>query len=253
MKVGAALSEIALTVDGKFPALDQFEEVRVNLTGYSANCVERIGDELVTISGYTDGGINKFALDDVSSQEKKFINAASENFQGKYVYYNKTNGKVVTLNDTSKGIVTIYNASMQPESSFEVGAINPVDGKNVCICDDNYIYVCKGQNGFGVYDYKGNQVGGSKKHTNGVDVDNDFIYLAAGDGLAILDKHATYVDVDGNTYNRTIKKFHYTGRGATSVTDQTTVKESANFVKKGPDGRIYVAYGMYGLQIYELN
>ena len=253
LKVGAALSEIPLTVDGKFPALDQFEEVRVNLTGYSANCVERIGDELVTISGYTNGGINKFALDDISNQEKKFINAASENFQGKYVYYNKSNGKVVTLNDTSKGIVTIYNASMQPESSFEVGAINPVDGKNVCICDNNYIYVCKGQNGFGVYDYKGNQVGGSKKHTNGVDVDNDFIYLAAGDGLAILDKNATYIDVDGNTYNRTIKKFHYTGRGATSVTDQTTVKQSANFVKKGPDGRIYVAYGMYGLQIYELN
>ena len=253
LKVGAALSEIALTADGKFPALEQFEEVRVNLTGYSANCVERIGDELVTISGYSNGGINKFALNDVSNQEKNFINAVSENFQGKYVYYNKSNGKVVTLNDTSKGIVTIYNASMQPESSFEVGAINPVDGKNVCICDDEYIYVCKGQNGFGVYDYSGNQVGGSKKHTNGVDVDDKYIYLAAGDGLAVLDKNATYVDADGNTYNRTIKKFHYTGRGATSVTDQTTVKQSANFVKKGPDGRIYVAYGMYGLQIYELN
>ena len=253
LKVGAALSEIALTADGKFPALEQFDEVRVNLTGYSANCVERIGDELVTISGYSNGGINKFALNDVSNQEKNFINAVSENFQGKYVYYNKSNGKVVTLNDTSKGIVTIYNTSMQPESSFEVGAINPVDGKNVCICDDEYIYVCKGQNGFGVYDYSGNQVGGSKKHTNGVDVDDKYIYLAAGDGLAVLDKNATYVDADGNTYNRTIKKFHYTGRGATSVTDQTTVKQSANFVKKGPDGRIYVAYGMYGLQIYELN
>ena len=253
LKVGAALSEIALTSDGKFPNLEQFEEVRVNLTGYSANCVERIGDELVTISGYSKGGINKFALDDIDNQEKKFINAASENFQGKYVYYNKANGKVVTLNDTSKGIVTIYNASMQPESSFEVGAINPVDGKNVCICDNDYIYVCKGQNGFGVYDYNGNQVGGSKKHTNGVDVDDDFIYLAAGDGLAILDKDATYVDADGNTYNRTVKKFNYTGKGATSVTDETTVKQSANFVKKGPDGRIYVAYGMYGLQIYELN
>ena len=52
--------------------------------------------------------------------------------------------------------------------------------------------------------------------------------------------------------NRTVKKFSYTGRGATSVTDETSIKQSANFVKKGPDGRIYVAYGMYGLQIYEL-
>jgi hypothetical protein len=251
--VGAALSEIALTADGKFPALEQFEEVRVNLTGNSANCVERIGNELVTISGYSNGGINKFALDDVSNQEKHFINEASEEFQGKYVYYNKSNGKVVTLNNTDKGIVTIYNSSMQPETSFEVGSIYPTDGKNVCICDNDYIYVCKGNNGFGVYDYSGKQVGGTKKSANGVDVDDKFIYLAAGDGLVILDKNKTYVDAqDGNMYNRTIKKFHYTGKGATSVTDETTVKQSANFVKKGPDGRIYVAYGMYGLQIYDL-
>lgn len=253
-KVGAALSEIALTADGKFPISEQFEEVRVNLTGYSANCVDRIGDELVTISGHSNGGINKFSINDISNQEKKFINTNVEDFQGKYVYYNNNNGKVITLNNTSKGIITIYNTSMQPESSFEVGAINPVDGKNVCICDNNYIYVCKGLNGFVVYDYNGNKVGGSKKHANGVDVDDNYIYLAAGDGLVILDKHSTYLDAeDGNTYNRTIKKFHYTGKGATMVTDETSVKQSANFVKKGPDGRIYVAYGMYGLQIYELN
>lgn len=252
-KVGAALSEIALTADGKFPASEQFEEVRVNLTGYSANCVDRIGNELVTISGYSQGGINKFAMDDFSNQEKKFINDAIEDFQGKYIYYNKSNGKVVTLNNTSKGIVTIYNSSMQPENSFEVGEIYPVDGKNVCICDNEYIYVCKGQNGFVVYDYSGNRVGGTKKGTNGVDVDDNFIYLAAGDGLVILDKHSTYTDVNGIPYNHTIKKFHYTGKGATNVTDEVNIKHSANFVKKGPDGRIYVAYGMYGLQIYDLN
>lgn len=252
-KVGAALSEIALTADGKFPAAEQFEEVRVNLTGYSANCVDRIGNELVTISGYSQGGINKFAMDDFSNQEKKFINDATEDFQGKYIYYNKSNGKVVTLNNTSKGIVTIYNSSMQPENSFEVGEIYPVDGKNVCICDNEYIYVCKGQNGFEVYDYSGNRVGGTKKGTNGVDVDDNFIYLAAGDGLVILDKHSTYTDVNGIPYNQTIKKFHYTGKGATNVTDEVNIKHSANFVKKGPDGRIYVAYGMYGLQIYDLN
>lgn len=253
LKVGAALSEIALTSNGKFPALEQFEEVRVNLTGYSANCVERIGNDLVTISGYSNGGINKFVLTDVSNQEKKFINDVAEDFQGKYVYYNKGNGKVVTLNNTTKGIVTIYNSSMQVEKSFEVGAVNPVDGKNVCICDNSYIYVCKGQNGFVVYDYNGNRVGGSKKSANGVDVDDNFIYLAAGDGLAILDKNDTYTDAEGNVYNRTIKKFNYTGKGATTVTDETTAKQSANFVKKGPDGRIYVAFGMYGLQIYDLN
>jgi hypothetical protein len=49
-----------------------------------------------------------------------------------------------------------------------------------------------------------------------------------------------------------IKRLCYTGCVATKVTNNTDVKQSANFVKKGPDGRIYVAYGMYGLQIYEL-
>ena len=251
-KVGAAMTKIELTPAGLFPELDQYKEVRVSLTGYSANCVERVGDELLTISGYSSGGINKFALTDESNQEKKSLNQDTSNFQGKYVYYNPSNGKIVTLNNTDRGIVTIYNADMVEETSFEVGSIYPVDGKNVCICDDQHIYVCKGQNGFGVYDYAGNRVGGSGKSANGVDVDEKFIYLAAGDGLAILDKSATFVNADGEVCNRTVKKFHYTGRGATSVTDETSIKQSANFVKKGPDGRIYVAYGMYGLQIYEL-
>ena len=250
-KVGAAMSKIALTPAGLFPELDNYKEVRVPLTGYSANCVERIGNELVTISGYSKGGINKFALTDESNQEKKHIKGGDD-YQGKYVYYHAANGKVVTLNNTSRGIVTIYNSDMVEETSFEVGAIYPEDGKNVCICDNEHIYVCKGQNGFGVYDYAGNRVGGSGKSANGVDVDDKYIYLAAGDGLAILDKNSRFVNGEGDICNRTVKKFSYTGRGATSVTDETSIKQSANFVKKGPDGRIYVAYGMYGLQIYEL-
>lgn len=251
-KVGAAMTKVALTASGRMPAIEEYKEERVNLTGYSANCVERIGDELVTISGYSNGGINKFGLNDNSNQEKKHINENAESFQGKYIHYNKENGKVVTLNNTDRGIVTIYNAQMVQEASFEVGSLYPVDGKNVCVCDNEYIYVCKGQNGFGVYDYAGNRVGGSNRSANGVDVDEHHIYLAAGDGLVILDKHSTYTDVNGNSCNRMIKRLCYTGCAATKVNNTTDVKQSANFVKKGPDGRIYVAYGMYGLQIYEL-
>ena len=250
-KVGAALSKIALTSDGRFPELEQYEEIRVSLTGYSANCVDRINNELITISGYSNGGINKFDINDNTNQSKKSINTNIDNFQGKYVYYNENKGKIITLNNTDRGIVTIYNTNMEEEHSFEVGSIYPTDGKNVCIADNEYIYICKGQNGFAVYNYSGNRIGGSKKSANGVDVDEKYIYLATGDGLAILDRNAVYTDADGNTYNRTIKKFNYRGRGAASVTNETDIKQSANFVKKGPDGRIYVAYGMYGLQIYE--
>lgn len=251
-KVGAAMTKVALNSNGRFPDIEEYTEERVNLTGYSANCVDRIGDELVTISGYSNGGINKFGLNDNTNQEKKSINENTDNFQGKYIYYNKENGKVVTLNNTDRGIVTIYNAQMVEEASFEVGSIYPVDGKNVCICDNEHIYVCKGQNGFGVYDYAGNRVGGSNRSANGVDVDEHHIYLAAGDGLVILDKNSTYTAANGNICNRIIKRLCYTGCAATKVTNDTDIKQSANFVKKGPDGRIYVAYGMYGLQIYEL-
>lgn len=252
-KIGAALSEIALTADGKFPSEEEFKEVRVNLTGYSANCVEKVGNDLITISGYSNGGINKFNIDDISNQDKKFINSDTCNFQGKYVYYNQSIGKIITLNNTEKGIVSIYNENMELESSFEVDSINPIDGKNVCICDNNQIYICKGLNGLDIYDFNGQRMGGSKKSANGVDVDDQYIYLATGDGLTILYKDKTYEDTeDQEIYNSTFKRFTYTGKGDTNVTDETTVKHSANFVKKGPDGRIYVAYGMYGLQIFEL-
>ena len=88
---------------------------------------------------------------------------------------------------------------MEEQLAFEVGSIYPTDGKNVCIADNEYIYICKGQNGFAVYDYSGNRIGGSKKSANGVDVDEKYIYLATGDGLAILDRNAVYTDADGNT------------------------------------------------------
>ena len=159
---------------------------------------------------------------------------------------------MVTLNNTNRGIVTIYNAQMVEEASFEVGSIYPVDGKNVCICDNEHIYFCKCQNCFVVYDYACNRVCGINRSANGVDVDENHIYLAAGDGLVILDKNNTYTDANGNICNRMIKRLFYTGCAATKVTNNTDVKQSANFVKKGPDGRIYVAYGMYGLQIYDL-
>ena len=84
-KVGAAMTKVALNSNGLFPAIEEYREERVNLTGYSANCVDRIGNELVTISGYSNGGINKFGLTDNSNQEKKSINKNTDNYQGNAV------------------------------------------------------------------------------------------------------------------------------------------------------------------------
>ena len=250
-KVGAALHELKLSGN----KIDESDAgVRVNLIGSSGNCVDILNGKLLTISGFNNGGINYFALNDYSNQEKKAINEASSEFQGKYIYVDKVANKVISLNNTSRGIITIYNAStMAVEKTFEVGSIKPTDGKNVCISDGSNIYICRGQNGFDVYDFNGNKVGGSKKHANGCDVDNNYIYIATGDGFAILDKNVK--DAEGN--NKTLKVVKFTGTGFVYPGTRggkmdDSVKNSSNFVKVY-NGNVYVAHGMYGLRIYKLS
>ncbi len=251
-KVGAAMHEIVLNADGTInEEVFAAKNVRVNLTGSSANSSIINNGSVITISGFNNGGINKFALDDYSNQESKAI-VSSEGFTGKYIYNDGT--YIITLNDVKAGTVTLYTQDMQMVRTFNVGSLNPEDGKNVVVGDGAKIYICRGNNGFEVYDYNGNRVGGSKKSANGVDVDDKYIYIATGLGLVVLDKNETYTDNEV-IYNKTVKRFVYTGTGTTRyngviTTDDT--KQSANFVKVS-SGKAYVAYGMYGLQIYDLS
>lgn len=251
-KVGAALHEVALNIDGTIDEANfASKNIRVNLTGSSANCCIINNGELLTISGSTNGAINKFGLTDYSNQEKKAI-VDGESFYGKYIYNDGT--YIITLNDVANGTVSLYTQDMIHVKSFNVGAITPTDGKNVCIGDGNKIYVCRGANGFDVYDYNGNRVGGSKKSANGVDADDKYIYIATGSGLAVLSQTETYED-NGVVYNKTVKRYGYFGIGnaryATLIDETDATKQSSNFVKV-TGKKAYVAYGMYGLQIYDL-
>ena len=251
-KVGAALHEIELNSDGtineeKFSS----KNIRVNLTGSSANSSIINNGEIITISGFNNGGINKFALDDYSNQEQKSIYSSTE-YTGKYLYNDGT--YIIGLNDVNNGTVTLYDQNMNYVKSFNVGSLFPTDGKNVVVGDGSKIYVCRGNNGFEVYDYNGQRVGGSKKSANGVDVDDKYIYVATGLGLVVLDKNETYTDNEV-VYNKTVKRFTYSGTGNSrynGVITTDAAKQSANFVKvRG--GKAYVAYGMYGLQIYDVS
>ena len=251
-KVGAAMHEIELNADGTINEAEfAAKNVRVNLTGSSANSSIINNGEVITISGFNNGGINKFALDDFSNQESKAI-YTSASYAGKYLYNDGT--FIIGLNDVNEGTVTLYNQKMEMVRSFNVGSLYPEDGKNVVVGDGSKIYICRGNNGFEVYDYNGNRVGGSKKSANGVDVDDKYIYVATGLGLVVLDKNETYTDGDV-VYNKTVKRYTYSGTGnnrynGVITTDAT--KQSANFVKVR-NGKAYVAYGMYGLQIYDLS
>lgn len=251
-KVGAAMHEIALNADGTINEGEfSAKNVRVNLTGSSANSAIIKNDELITISGFNNGAINKFPITDFSNQEKKAI-VTEENFTGKYIYNDGT--YIITLNNVKEGTVTLYDQNMNFVRTFNVGALYPEDGKNVIVSDGSKIYICRGNNGLAVYDYNGNRVGGSKKTANGVDVDDKYIYVAGGYGLVIFDKNVTYTDGDV-VYNKTVKRFTYSGTGNSrynEVITSTDPKQSANFVKVR-NGKAYVAYGMYGLQIYDVS
>lgn len=225
---GAILSKIHLQY-GMFA--DNKEEQLVTLTGVSGNCVELVGNTLITASGAEDGG---FDLLLPNSAKKQFSISASE---AKYVY---TNGeKVITLNNMSLGTVNVYYARNgwqedmldTPILSFNAGAITPADGKNVIMCNEKYIYVCMGENGLRSFDINtGDEVAYyNVKQVNGIDLDGNYVYVANGYGITVLNKEdlayvSSFVDNRG----------------------------SANYVKKGEDGFIYVAYGITGVRIFQL-
>ena len=119
-KVGAAMHEIELNADGTINEAEfAAKNVRVNLTGSSANSSIINNGEVITISGFNNGGINKFALDDFSNQESKAI-YTSASYAGKYLYNDGT--FIIGLNDVNEGTVTLYNQKTEMVRSFNVGS-----------------------------------------------------------------------------------------------------------------------------------
>lgn len=113
-RLGAALDVITLN-NGELPSEDGYygaDSYRINLTGYSANCVEIVKGKLVTISGRKVGGINWFDVpltwEDVIDQTKEAISGDTENFGGKHLCYDGT--YVYALSDKDyKGVITKYD------------------------------------------------------------------------------------------------------------------------------------------------
>lgn len=285
-KVEAAMHVIALNHDGTIPSEDgklaASKNTRVNLTGGSANCVEVVNGKLATISGWSKGAVNFFSVGDYSNQSHRPVFGASEadftkvngeyvmsanNFGGKYI--TTSNGKVITLNNTDRGIISVFNTvgedRWQPTLQFETGPITPRDGKDAIAVDGNNVYVCHSNNGLTVNDLAtGQRVGGTFRGANCVDVDDKYIYVAAGDGLIVLSKTETYrhPEHNGALCNKVVKKVSFTGAGFTMpdgklyVSDTNTVKQSANFVRVYTvNGKkyVFVAYGLYGLRFYHID
>ena len=212
-----------------------------------ANCVTEFGGNIVVA--------NTLGYYAVSKDLQSKVNLLETQGKAKFVAANGS--KLIGLNyaseiaagdDAVNGTIQIFNSNdlSSVAKTFDVGAIAPNNGKNMVAVDsNNRIYVCKSAKGLACYDENGNKAwewltpeSSSIKNTsvdkrqgyiNGVAVDNNYVYVAAGAyGLVILNHDGKEV-----THRR------------------IGINNSANYVAV-KDGIIYVAYGKGRIQVFRL-
>ncbi|MGO5244369.1 hypothetical protein ACTQ16_03550 [Prevotella sp. LCP21S3_D2] len=246
---GATVSYAAIGGDGTLNVTEGLSTVALdNTVKGDANCVVPFDNNIAVAStlGYSvyEPTLAKEAKDRVSTTGK-----------AKFVAVNGTS--LVGLNYTSEitagdaevqGEVQVFDNSMKQTSSFNVGSIAPNNGKNMIAIDSNgRIYVCKSAKGLMCYENgspawasewttptsksdKNVSVDKRQGYINGVAVDDNYVYVAAGAyGLVVLTKDGKEV---------THKRIGTSGN-------------SANYVAV-KNGLIYVAYGKGRIQVFKL-
>ena len=245
---GAIISYVPLTGDGLLNTEAGMKAASIdNKTKGDANCIAAYNGKVVVANtkGY-DILDNELATDqNVATPGKaKFMAVSGSNLIG----LNYANA-VAAGNTAVNGTVQVFNSADLSSTSrtIEVGEIAPNNGKNMVAVDNNgRIYVCKSAKGLAVYNADGskawekdwvtpvsssdnnNQVDKRQGYINGVAVDNNYVYVAAGSyGLVVLDK-------DGK-----------------EIAHRNIGQNSANYVAV-ENGNIYVAYGEGRIQIFKL-
>ena len=244
---GAAISYAAIGGDGLLNVTEGLTSQSLdNAVKGDANCVVPFGNNIAVAStlGYSvyDPTLVKGDLTKTTGKAK-------------FVAVNGTS--LVGLNYTSEiaagdaevqGEVQVFDNSMKQTSSFNVGSIAPNNGKNMIAIDSNgRIYVCKSAKGLMCYENgspawasewttptsksdKNVSVDKRQGYINGVAVDDNYVYVAAGAyGLVVLTKDGKEV---------THKRIGTSGN-------------SANYVAV-KNGLIYVAYGKGRIQVFKL-
>lgn len=244
---GAAISYAAIGSDGLLNVTEGLTSQSLdNTVKGDANCVVPFDNNIAVAStlGYSvyDPTLVKGDLTKTTGKAK-------------FVAVNGTS--LVGLNYTSEiaagdaevqGEVQVFDNSMKQTSSFNVGSIAPNNGKNMIAIDSNgRIYVCKSAKGLMCYENgspawasewttptsksdKNVSVDKRQGYINGVAVDDNYVYVAAGAyGLVVLTKDGKEV---------THKRIGTSGN-------------SANYVAV-KNGLIYVAYGKGRIQVFKL-
>lgn len=226
------------------------QKATAEFSNWDENCIDKDDAAnryvVMTTKGYTTYDVN--TLNKLETIDKS----------GKAKHVDIEEGKIATLYLEKEATTTdeAINARVEvfskggdlnsPTSTFEVGTIQPNNGKNVLALKDNKIYVCRGVAGIYCYDMNGteqwhyqmpnpiNEKGEYKAYANGCYVGNDgLVYVAYGSyGLVILDTNKIE-------------------NGAPKVVAQRNIGHSANYVTVYND-YIYVANGRSRLGVFHL-
>lgn len=244
---GAAISYAAIGSDGLLNVTEGLTSQSLdNTVKGDANCVVPFGNNIAVAStlGY-------------SVYDPTLVKGELTTTTGKAKFVAVNGSSLVGLNYTSEiaagdaevqGEVQVFDNSMKQTSSFNVGSIAPNNGKNMIAIDSNgRIYVCKSAKGLMCYENgspawasewttptsksdKNVSVDKRQGYINGVAVDDNYVYVAAGAyGLVVLTKDGKEV---------THKRIGTSGN-------------SANYVAV-KNGLIYVAYGKGRIQVFKL-
>lgn len=244
---GAAISYAAIGGDGLLNVKEGLTSQSLdNAVKGDANCVVPFGNNIAVAStlGYSvyDPTLVKGELTKTTGKAK-FVAVNGTSLVG----LNYTS-EITTGDAEVQGEVQVFDNSMKQTSSFNVGAIAPNNGKNMIAIDSNgRIYVCKSAKGLMCYENgspawasewttptsksdKNVSVDKRQGYINGVAVDDNYVYVAAGAyGLVVLTKDGKEV---------THKRIGTSGN-------------SANYVAV-KNGLIYVAYGKGRIQVFKL-
>lgn len=244
---GATVSYAAIGGDGTLNVTEGLSTVALdNTVKGDANCVMPFGDNIAVAStlGYSvynptlaEGTLSK------TTGKAKFVAVNGSSLVG----LNYTS-EIAAGDAEVQGEVQVFDNSMKQTSRFNVGSIAPNNGKNMIAIDSNgRIYVCKSAKGLMCYENgspawasewttptsksdKNVSVDKRQGYINGVAVDDNYVYVAAGAyGLVVLTKDGKEV---------THKRIGTSGN-------------SANYVAV-KNGLIYVAYGKGRIQVFKL-
>lgn len=246
---GAAISYAAIGSDGLLNVTEGLTSQSLdNTVKGDANCVVPFDNNIAVAStlGYSvyEPTLAKEAKERVSTTGKaKFMAVNGTSLVG--LNYKS---EITAGDDEVQGEVQVFDNTMKQTSSFNVGSIAPNNGKNMIAIDSNgRIYVCKSAKGLMCYENgspawasewttptsksdKNVSVDKRQGYINGVAVDDNYVYVAAGAyGLVVLTKDGKEV---------THKRIGTSGN-------------SANYVAV-KNGLIYVAYGKGRIQVFKL-